>query len=102
MSEGTDMPALPPELEELPQNETLQIPVSALATPDEKEQMVNPEPGDRVTAQVELEVVSVDGDQATVKISTVNGEALSEAAPEPAGPDMAGLQSEAEALGPMA
>lgn len=99
LSEGSPFP---PELaaEELPQNETFRIPVAALATPDEKEKMVNPEAGDKVMAQVELEVVSVDAESATVKLTSVNGEPVGgDMPPTPASPDMDSLTSQAESMG---
>jgi len=50
------------------------VPLSALAVPDEGEQMAPPEPGDKVQYTVEGTVESVEGDQAVVRREAINGE----------------------------
>jgi hypothetical protein len=92
MSEGSPMSPMPAQAGP----GELSIPVGAVAVPDEGEQMVNPEPGDKVTLQVEAEVVSVDGDRAIIRPTSVNGQELAaEEAPE----QMEDLQRSAEAMG---
>ena len=101
MNEGSDLPPMP-EAEEMPGNDTVRLPLAALATPDEKEQMVNPSVGDKVTYQVEAEVVDVQADMAIVRQISANGEPLAPEAAEPEGePDMASLESEAQQMGPL-
>lgn len=93
MSEGSPLPPMPAEAAP----GELSIPVGAVAVPDEGEQMVNPEPGDKVTLQVEAEVVSVDGERAIIRPTSVNGQPLDEAQPE--GDKLEDLQESAESLG---
>lgn len=59
------------------------VPVKALAVPEEGEQLVAPEVGDRVSYTIEGKVTRVEGEQAYVQPETVNGEAIADAKPEP-------------------
>lgn len=52
------------------------IPLDALAQPDEKDEMVNPEQGDIVDFQVEGKIVSINGGMAMVQPTAVNGKPL--------------------------
>jgi hypothetical protein len=58
------------------------IPVAALAMPDESEQLVNPERGDRVTYTVEGTLDRIEGDKAIVKVDAVNGSSVADAEPK--------------------
>ena len=65
----------------------LYVPLAALATPGQDEKMQTPEVGDTASMQVDYTVVSVDGDQACIKPTAVNGTPLptdddSESAPD--------------------
>lgn len=109
MSDG-DSSGMPPELSgpEAPQlaTVTVVVPVSALAMPDETENMEPPAVGDMVNYQVEGKVVSIAGDKATVDIQSVNGKPLEpneqdDAASE--GPEsLESLQKQAEEQGALA
>ncbi len=67
------------------------MPLKSLAQPDNQEQMNTPGVGDSVSMQVDATVTRIDGDNAYVKPSAVNGTPLDagetdeEEAAEPAG-----------------
>jgi len=64
------------------------VPTQALAMPDEQDQLATPEPGDVVTLQVEGKVSRVEGDNAYVTPSSVNGQPIGEKKPaEPVAPE---------------
>ncbi len=91
------MPPLP-ETEPVAGTGLIPLPAGALAVPDEGEEMVSPEPGDRLTVQMDVTVESVQGDQVMVRPLAVNGQELKE--PEPAEPEsMAGLEGAAQDVG---
>lgn len=71
-------PALNPSPEPKPitGGMTVPIPLAALAEPDEKEAMVNPEQGDIVDGQFEGKIVSINGEMAMVSVTSVNGKPL--------------------------
>ncbi len=84
------------------------VPIGALATLDEGEQMTPPEVGDKVSYTVEGKVTRIVGDQAYVQPESVNGEPVDQAQDKPeASPeeqesqDFAKLQEEAGQVGPM-
>jgi len=52
------------------------VPVTALASPGEDDQMANPSVGDLVQYQKEGTVTRIEGDQAYVKVNSVNGKPL--------------------------
>jgi hypothetical protein len=54
--------------------QTDSVPISALQMPDDQEQMQPPEVGDEVNYQVAGKVVSIDGDTAQVKRTSINGQ----------------------------
>lgn len=56
------------------------IPLSSLATPDAEEQMTNPEVGDEVNYQVTGKVTRIEGENAYVQKTSINGQKVS--APE--------------------
>ena len=70
--------------------EMQRVPLAALATPDEGDQMANPEVGDMVSYQVEGKIARIDGDDAFVTAEKVNGEPLDEAPGEQKTEDQAG------------
>jgi hypothetical protein len=59
------------------------VPLSALAQPDDKEQMQTPAEGDIVQLQVEATVVSIQGDTAIIKPTSINGNPLDEEGESP-------------------
>lgn len=71
------------------------VPVSALAMPDEKEQMQPPAVGDKVSYQVDGTISRIEGENAYIKKTSVNGEEIDEATETPKD-DMAELESMAE------
>ena len=78
------MPAGEPDGDEASASNTqVAINLDALAQAGEDDQMEKPAVGDKVQAMIEGEVASIEGGQAIVKISHVNGQ---EVAPEPAEP----------------
>jgi hypothetical protein len=93
MAEGGEKPA------NISGDDTL--PVDSLAVPDEDEQMVAPEVGDRVTYTVEGRVMSVNGNLATIRRESVNGRPVEAAEKENPHDEMADLREEAERMGPM-
>jgi hypothetical protein len=111
MSEGSAFSAgggLPPELSGAPAavavTTTQVLPVSALAMPDEAEQMEPPKVGDVVNFQVEGKVTAVDGNNATVTLASVNGQAIGEAEDDKAesgneAESLEGLQKQAGEMG---
>jgi len=58
------------------------VPLSALAMPDEGEQMTPPEPGDKVSYTVEGKVERIEGDRAYITRESVNGKPCGEEADE--------------------
>lgn len=52
------------------------VPVSALAMPDEQDQMATPEAGDIVQLQVEAKVTRIEGENAYVQPMSVNGQEI--------------------------
>jgi hypothetical protein len=105
MSDGGDFP---PELSGAPAavavTKTQVLPVSALAMPDEAEQMEPPKVGDAVNFQVDGKVTAVDGNNATVTIASVNGQAIGEAEDDKAesgneAESLEGLQKQAGEMG---
>ena len=74
--ETPNLPGGPATAGELP------VPLSALAQPDDAEQMQTPAAGDSVTLQVEAQVVRIEGETAYVRPTTINGNPL-EADAEP-------------------
>jgi hypothetical protein len=77
------------------------VPLDALAMPDESEQMENPAVGDKVQYTVEGTITRIEGGDAYVKKSAVNGQKIEDtekpAAAEPTD-DMAALESEAKGM----
>jgi hypothetical protein len=64
-------PAMPSEL---------CVPLASLAQPDDQEQNVTPQPGDKGSANIDYSVLRVEGDQAYITIEGVNGEKIGAAA----------------------
>jgi hypothetical protein len=62
------------------------VPASALAMPDEQEQMTNPEPGDVVDLQVQAKVSRIEGENAYIVPESINGQKLPEAGAEAEAP----------------
>lgn len=58
------------------------VPVSALTVPDEQDQPSAPAVGDRVSYQVDGVVESVNGEQAEVRATAINGTPLAAAGSE--------------------
>lgn len=58
------------------------VPVSALAQPDNDEQMQTPEAGDTATVQVEIKVSRIEGETAYVIPTSINGTPLKQGAHE--------------------
>lgn len=85
------------------------VPVSALSMPDDQEQMANPEVGDVVTYQVEGKVTRVEGDEAYVQPTSINGHELESQEEEQQEPtedekdqaEYSDLQNMAQQQGPM-
>lgn len=76
------------------------VSLESLAMPDESEQMENPGVGDKVQYTVEGTITRIEGDNAYVKKSAVNGQKVEDAKPaKPEAPDeMASLESEARSM----
>lgn len=72
------------------------IPLEALAMPDESEQMQSPAVGDKVQYGVEGEITRIEGENAYVKKTAVNGQKV--AAPAAPKDDMAELESQAQGM----
>ena len=75
------------------------VPLASLAMPDEKEAMEDPAVGDAVQFNAEGKVSRIEGGNAYVKLSAVNGQEMTEPeeAAEPSEEDqLAGLEAEAE------
>ena len=82
----------------------LYVPLASLATPDQGEQMQTPEVGDSGSMQVDYTVESIDGDQACIKPTAVNGNPLptaddTESAPEDQTDSGEGESPETTAMG---
>jgi hypothetical protein len=82
-----DMPAAAPAAAPEMKSNEICVPTSALAMPDEGEQLTNPEEGDIVTLQVEGKVSRVEGDKAYVTPSSVNGQDVGAEEDEPRSPE---------------
>ena len=63
------------------------VPLSALAQPDDKEQMQTPSEGDSVSLQVDATILSIQGDTAIIKPSAINGQPLDEDGEDESQPD---------------
>ena len=74
MSEGSDVPPMH-EKHGMDSQEDC-VPVSALSQPGEDEQMNPPSVGDLVQFQKEGTVTRIEGDNAYVKVNSVNGKPL--------------------------
>lgn len=62
---------------------TLCVPLSSLAQPDDREALQTPAAGDTVSLQVDATVDRIEGDQAYLTLTAVNGKPLeAEARPE--------------------
>ena len=80
------------------------VPLATLSMPGEGDQMTPPEVGDVVTASVEGKVTKIDGDNAYVKPTSINGKPIDEpeapGTPEEAdASDLASLQDAAKQQG---
>lgn len=88
MMKTADLDAAMPEMGEAEeQQETAQmgddtLPVELLGVPDDSEQIVNPEVGDRVSYTVEGRVLRVDGNLAIIKRESVNGKPIETKTPQ--------------------
>ena len=60
------------------QNGEICVPLSSLAQPDANDQMQTPEEGDTVTMQVEATVDHIEGNDAYIKPTSINGNAIPE------------------------
>lgn len=69
MSEGSPMP---PEPSAMPSSEVC-VPLSALASPGEDDQLQTPAVGDRAQFQSEGKISRIEGDNAYVTVESVNG-----------------------------
>lgn len=79
------------------------VPADALSMPDEQEAMQRPDIGDKVSYQCEGTVSEVQGDNIYVKRTSINGQPVEEATPNPAAgqsddQDMAGLEDMAKQM----
>lgn len=76
------------------------VSLDALAMPDENEQMENPGVGDKVQYTVEGTITRIEGDNAYVKKSAVNGQKVEDTEPSKPEPtdDMAALENEAKGM----
>jgi hypothetical protein len=63
------------------------VPLASLATPDEGEQMQTPQVGDSGSMQVDYMVQSIEGDQACIKPTAINGTPLPTADDTQQGPE---------------
>lgn len=75
----------------------LSVPLAMLATPDDKENMETPAVGDAGTCTVEYTVDSIDGQNATITPTAINGKPLGEDAA--ANPQDADMQEESSLRG---
>lgn len=70
------------------------VPLDSLSMPDDKDQMTPPEVGDVVNAQVEGKVSRIEGENAYVVATSINGKPIGEeeaAEPSPEDQDQAQL-----------
>jgi hypothetical protein len=76
------------------------VPLDALAMPDESEQMENPSVGDKVQYTVEGTLSRIEGDNAYVTKTAVNGQKVEgKKSTEPEPPDdMGALEQEAKSM----
>lgn len=93
MSEGSPMPPRGPmqEAGELDDGEMdsseVCIPLKALAQPDDQDQVQTPAVGDSVNFSTDGTITRIDGDNAYVKASAVNGVPLDDGSDEVQNPD---------------
>lgn len=73
------------------------VPLTSLAMPDENEQMQQPAVGDRVQYNVEGEITRIEGDNAYVNKTAVNGQTIEASKPETTD-EMANLESMAKSM----
>lgn len=59
------------------------VPLSALAQPDDAEELQTPKPGDSASMTVDYTVVRIEGEKAIVKATAINGKPLEDEAAEP-------------------
>jgi hypothetical protein len=71
------------------------IPISYLSMPDDQEQMQNPEVGDQVQYNVEGKVTRIEGDNAYVQKTAINGNKI-DAAPTEQPDEMGQLEDMAK------
>lgn len=62
--------------EEPGDSQELPVPLTALAQPDDQEAMQTPSVGDSVSFQVDATITRIEGDQAFVKPTAINGTPL--------------------------
>lgn len=89
---------MPPEPAPMGGMREVCVPLGALAMPDEEQQAQPPAAGDQVQFNAEGKVTRIDGDNAYVELSHVNGQEVPEAATTPApteDQELAGLEEEA-------
>jgi hypothetical protein len=72
------------------------IPLSSLSMPDDQEQMQNPEVGDMVNYSVEGKVTRIEGENAYVQKTAINGNKVEGGAAAPAPDEMGQLEDMAK------
>lgn len=84
-----------------PANGEICVPLSALAQPDAGDQLQTPEEGDTVTMQVDATVDRIEGDNAYIKPTAINGNPIAnpgrKSAASPAADDDGQSSDEADA-----
>jgi hypothetical protein len=77
------------------------VPLASLSQPDEGEKMQAPGEGDAISMQVEATVARVEGDQAFIKVTAINGKPLDDEAEEAATDEAPSMDDQAAGLNAM-
>ena len=95
MSEGSD---IPPSQDVEPAGITDTVPLALLAMPDDQEKMEPPAVGDEVNYQVTGKVTAINGSNAVIERTSINGQPVDDQDGDTGPGDESGLQQEAAAM----
>lgn len=95
MSDGSDMPPVP---DAEPAGSTDTVPLALLSMPDDTEKMQPPAVGDEVNYQVTGKVTAINGGNAVIERTTINGQPVDDNDGDTPPDDEAGLQAQAGAM----
>lgn len=76
MGQGNSAPPMPPAAKPPMDTGEQCVPLKVLAQPDDQDQMQTPAVGDTGSATVDYTVTKIDGDNAYIKVSAINGQPL--------------------------